>query len=173
MHIIGKELYDCNRSNFNTLRLRQNGHHFPDDIFKCIIFSENVWILLKISLRFAPKGPINNIPALVQIMAWRWPGDKPLSKPMAVGLLTHMCITRPQWVKHRSEKNKNKYTMAIWPQHRTSHHKWDRVSVSIFRVKITVSEWDCDIYLTWWIKMHGPCRSIIPHQCQQTGYFRY
>ena len=34
-----------------------------------------------ISLKFAPKGPIDNIPALVQILACRWPGDKPLSEP--------------------------------------------------------------------------------------------
>ena len=68
-------------------------------IFQCIFFSENVWILLKISLSFVPNGPIKNIPALVQIMAWCRPGDKPLSKPMVVGLLTHICVTRPQWVK--------------------------------------------------------------------------
>ena len=42
---------------------------------------------------------INNIPALVQIMAWRRPDDKPLSEPMMVSLLTHICVTRPQWVK--------------------------------------------------------------------------
>ena len=53
----------------NTLRLRQNGRHFADDIFKCIFLNENVWISLKISLKFVPMGPINNIPALVQIMA--------------------------------------------------------------------------------------------------------
>ena len=35
-----------------------------------------------ISLKFVPKGSINNILALVQIMAWRRPGDKPLSRPM-------------------------------------------------------------------------------------------
>ena len=52
----------------NTLRPRQNGHHFADDIFKCIFLNENVWILIKISLKFVPKGPINNIPSLVQIM---------------------------------------------------------------------------------------------------------
>ena len=45
-----------------------------------------------------PKGPIDNIPALVQIMAWRRPGDKPLFEPIMVGLLTHICVTRPQWV---------------------------------------------------------------------------
>ena len=83
----------------NTLRPRQNGRHFADDIFKWIFLNENVWIPIEISLKFAPQGPINNIPALVQIMAWRLPGDKPLSGPMMVSLLTHICVSRPQWVK--------------------------------------------------------------------------
>ena len=66
----------------NTLKPRQNGRHFPDDIFKCILLNGNVWIATKNSLKFVSKGPINNIPALVQIMAWRRPGDKRLSEPM-------------------------------------------------------------------------------------------
>ena len=37
-----------------------------DDIFKCIFLNENVWIPIKISLKFVPKGPISNIPAMVQ-----------------------------------------------------------------------------------------------------------
>ena len=82
----------------NTLRPRQNGRHFTDDVFKCIFLNENVRILLKIPLKFVPKGPINNIPSLVQVMAWRRPGDKPLSEPMMVSLTTHICVTRPQWV---------------------------------------------------------------------------
>ena len=57
-----------------------------------------VWTPIQISLKFVPKGLINNIPAFVQIMAWRRPGDKPLSEPMMVSLLTHICVTRPQWV---------------------------------------------------------------------------
>ena len=83
---------------FNTLRQRQNGRHFPNDNFKWIFLNENVWISINISLKFVPWGPINNIPTLVQIMAWRWPDDKPLSKPMMVRLLTHICVTEPQWV---------------------------------------------------------------------------
>ena len=67
---------------FNTLRQRQNGRRFPNDIFKHIFINENIWISIKISLRFVPKGPINYIPALVQIMAWRRTGDKPLSETM-------------------------------------------------------------------------------------------
>ena len=49
----------------NTSRPRQNGRHFADDIFKCIFLNENVWIPIKMSLKFVPKGPISNIPALV------------------------------------------------------------------------------------------------------------
>ena len=83
----------------NTLRPRQNGRHFVDGTFKSIFMNENVWIQIKISLKFVPKGPINNNPAFVQIMAWRRSGDKPLSEPMMVSLVTHLCVTRPQWVK--------------------------------------------------------------------------
>ena len=93
------DIYTCDSlTNVDTLRPRQNGRHFADDIFKCIFSNENVWILIKISLKFVPKGPINNNPALVQIMAWRRSGDKPLFEPMMVSLLTHICVTRPQWV---------------------------------------------------------------------------
>ena len=53
---------------------------------------------LRFHWSFVPKVPINNIPALVLIMAWLWLGDKPLSEPMMVSLLTHICVTRPQWV---------------------------------------------------------------------------
>ena len=58
-----------------------------------------IYILIKISLTFVPQGPINNIPALVQIMTLRHPGKKLLSEPMMVSLLTHICLTLPQWVK--------------------------------------------------------------------------
>ena len=82
----------------NTLRPRQNGRHFADDTFKRIFMNENVRISTNISLKFVPKGLINNIPESVQLMTWRRPEDKPLSEPMMVNLLTHICVTRPQWV---------------------------------------------------------------------------
>ena len=71
-----------------------------DDSFKCIFLNENVLISINISLKFVPKGPINNNPALVQLMAWCRPGDKPLSEPTMIIWLTHICVTRPQWVKY-------------------------------------------------------------------------
>ena len=86
-------------SSVDELSPRWNGRHFAEDTLKCIFLNEKVRIFIKISLKFIPKGPINNIPALVQIMAWCRPGGKPLSEPMLIRLLMHMCITRPQWVK--------------------------------------------------------------------------
>ena len=83
----------------NPSRPRYNGRHFPNDIFKRIFLNENVWIGTKISLKFVPEDPINNIPALVQIMAWHQPGDKSLSEPMLISLVTYISVTRPQWVK--------------------------------------------------------------------------
>ena len=43
-------------------------------IFQHIFMNENVWISIKISLKFVPKCQINNIQALVQVMAWSQPG---------------------------------------------------------------------------------------------------
>ena len=86
----------------NTLTPRQNGCHFPDDIFKGIFLNGKVWVLIQISLKFVSRGPINNIPTLVQIMAWCRPNNKPLSEPLMVNFLRHVCVTRPQWVNHKS-----------------------------------------------------------------------
>ena len=75
---------------------RQNGRYFADDIFRCIYLNKTVWIPIKISLQFVPKGPINNIPALVNIMAGRRPGAKPLSEPIMGSVPPHICVNRPQ-----------------------------------------------------------------------------
>ena len=89
----------------NTLSPRQNGRHSADNLFKCIFLNENIWILINISLNFVPKGPINNIPALVQIIAWHWPGDKPLSEPLLVSLPKHICVARSQLVNGSEQDN--------------------------------------------------------------------
>ena len=81
-------------------------------------------------LKFVPKVRINNVPALVQIMSWRRPGDKPLSEPMMVSLLTHICVTRPQWVKVKCSTGKPVYNdhlvgyfSAFW-----SSFRWPRAT---------------------------------------------
>ena len=86
-----------------ALRPRQNGHHFADDIFKCISLNENVWIPIKILLKFVPKSPINNIPSLVQISHylsqwwlayWRIYASLGLNE-----LITHLGTSKTDWGK--------------------------------------------------------------------------
>ena len=110
----------------NSLRPRHNGHHLSDDVFNCIFVNENARISLKISLKLVPEVRIYNIPSLVPIMAWRRPVEKPLSEPMLVNQLTHICVTRPQWVNVSSIDN----TTAL---HITSLYevpKWEYVNVA-------------------------------------------
>ena len=101
-------LFSClhlSRTNaFNTLMPRRDGRHFADDIFTCIVLIENAGISIKISLKFVRKGQINNIPTLVQIMAWRRPGGKSLSEPIMFRLLTHICVTRSHWISRELNK---------------------------------------------------------------------
>ena len=53
-----------------------------DDIFKCILLNENDKILIQLSLKLVPRGPIANKPAFVQVVAGEWTGNKPLPEPM-------------------------------------------------------------------------------------------
>ena len=64
--------------------------HFLE--WRCINFNQDF-------TEICSKCSVNNFPSLVQITAWRRPGDKPLSEPVMVNFLTHICVTRPQWVK--------------------------------------------------------------------------
>ena len=134
----------------NTLRPRQNCHHFADDIFKCIFLNENVWISLKISLKFVPTVQINNIPALVLIMAWRRPGDKPLSEPMMVISLTHICVTRPQWVNVDNGFVLNQW----WP--------CSLIHMEITRLKRVDNSSDVDLSSVWSSDIHLRLRAISP-----------
>ena len=119
--------FHCMHGKSNSLRPRLNRRPFTDDIFKCIFLNENEWILPRISLKFVPKVWINNISALVQIMAWRRPGDKPLSEPLMVILSTHIYITRPQWVKAEIYRNTHWLQVPIlstFNQHQILQDYW-------------------------------------------------
>ena len=89
---------------FNALRLRQNGCHFADDIFRGIFMNKTFYILIRRSLKFVPKGPIYNSQALVQIMVWHWIGDKPLSEP----ILTRITDTYIYAAHHLNELSPNR-----------------------------------------------------------------
>ena len=86
---------------------------------------------------FVPQGPINIIPALVHIMTWGRPGDKPLSEPMMISFLTHICVTRPQWVN---------WLNAFWPSEAIWHCRsgstlsWVKIMICCLLGAKTLSE---------------------------------
>ena len=90
----------------NTLSPRRNGHNFPDDIFKGICLHENDELRLRFHWRLFLSFQSSIFATLVQTIAWRWPGDKPLSEAMVVSLLAHVHYTRPQWVNSISLSQK-------------------------------------------------------------------
>ena len=121
----------------DALRPRQNGRQIPDDNFKCIF-----WMKIykfKISLKFGPKGPINNIPALVQIMAWHRQGDKLLSEPMMDNSLTHICVTQHQWGK--------RFPNLFW--HSLRHIKCPRMIHATFYITLDFKSFEPFSCLHW------------------------
>ena len=62
------------QDSLNTLKPKQNGNYFADAIFKCIFLYENIWISIKISLKYVGKGTINDITAFVR-QAFIWSND--------------------------------------------------------------------------------------------------
>ena len=86
----------------------ENGRHFADDIFNCIFMNEKFWILIRISLKFVPKGQIDNTTTLVQVMAWRQTGDKPLPESMQIKLIdAYMRHIRERWVGTKEDHQVN------------------------------------------------------------------
>ena len=149
-YLIAKEV-TLNDVGINILRPRQNGCHLQDNIFRCIVLNENVWILIKTSLKFVPKGPINNIPSLVHIMAWCRPGDRTLSWPIMVNLLMHI---RPQWVKLSFNEFKHiNLLKMVNNQKKATHNKTMCIILGIyhtFNVKYKVVL-QCTQLLLWGI----------------------
>ena len=134
-----------------TLRPRENFRNFADDIFKSIIVNEDKWISVNFWLKFVSKGVINNVSAFVQILAWRRPGDKPLSEPILVILLPHMCVTRPQRVN--------------WLYSKTTSDQFGTVSKKTYCV--SVNDGSC-----YNLSEIGEFISIIKHNNKPTLKFR-
>ena len=104
----------------NTLRQKQNCRKLSDDIFECIFLNTKLTYFYWHFTKVCSQGPIYNIPTLVQTMAWRKPGDKPLSQPVTVTLLMHICVTPPKWMKDAEEscilfhKGWARFCLQLW-----------------------------------------------------------
>ena len=81
-----------------------------DNKFKCIFLNENDRILIRISLKCVPMSPIDNKPVLVQVMAWRQKGDKPLPELMLIKFTDAYMQYWGRWVN------------SLWPNDAI----WDR-----------------------------------------------
>ena len=93
-------------------------------------------------------------------MAWRRPGDKPLSETMMVGLLTHICVTLPQWVNDAIHHHRNwscwladhlapKYMEAVM-QFSGSATKMHLFSVTLKMISTKIHEsmlWETSLFL--------------------------
>ena len=80
----------------NTLRSRQKGCHFPDNILKCIFLNENMRHSTSMSY-----GPIDKKSSLVHVMAWLWTEPTPshyLNQWWLISLI-HVCAIKP-WFDH-------------------------------------------------------------------------
>ena len=96
----------------------QNGRHIADDLFKRIFWDQNIWFSNKISLKYFPWGVMNNMAALVHIMAWRPPGDIHYLNLCWLNSSTHICGTRGRWVIYvlfKNAGNSIQRTVSWWP----------------------------------------------------------
>ena len=70
------------REDITNVMPEWRGRNFPDDIFKRIFLNENICVLIQMSLKFVPKGLIDDKSAYVLEIAWRRTVDKPCLKPL-------------------------------------------------------------------------------------------
>ena len=105
----------------NKLRPRQNGCQFADDVYIVIFVNWNWCVLIKISLKYVLKGPIDNNPALIWIMAWRWTGYKPLSEPMTAYFGCAYMLLVLSELRHRCNMQ---HKICIWPYLRSTAFNW-------------------------------------------------
>ena len=125
--------------------IRQDGCHYADDIFRCIFFNVNLWILSKISLKYVPQNLIDNEPALVQIKAWCQIGDKPLCEPLIAWFadaymhhlaLTHCGLVTPLGDIDLGQHWLRNWLVAWWPQTIT----WTNVDLIISKIQLYSSD---------------------------------
>ena len=69
---------------FNSSPLDKMATISQTTIWNAFLWIKSFCILFRISLNVVSKGPIDNKGALVQVMAWRWIGNKPLPELMLI-----------------------------------------------------------------------------------------
>ena len=83
-------------THLNTLTPRQNGRHFAYDIFHSIFLNENSHISIELSVNFVPSVQLT----LFNHWFRYWLDASNYRKQWCNVLLTHICVTRLQWVSN-------------------------------------------------------------------------
>ena len=99
----------------NTRRPIQSGQHLGDNFFKCILLNENEYILIQFSLKFVPKGLINDKSALVEIMAWCWQATRHYLNRCRARCVMPFGFTKPLMLTLKGSRNSSAedYTHAL------------------------------------------------------------
>ena len=95
---------------------------FADGIFACIFMNEKFCISFRISLKFVPRGPIDNKSALVKVMAWSLTGDMNQYLPSS---LMHIYGTSESWIECMTgDQPFNQQQPINSPQHAWAHRRY-------------------------------------------------
>ena len=104
------------KTSFNSSPAGQFGGKMANDIFNYISFNENVWISIKMSLKFIPKGQVDNKSVLFQVMAWCHHATSHYLNQCWPSSLTHICDSPGRWVKVRAQdRSPIMATRVTWP----------------------------------------------------------
>ena len=119
-----------------------------DDIFKCIFLNENDKIPIWISLKLVPRSPIDDEPALVQVIAWRRTGDKPLPEPMLTqftdAYMRHSGEVRSLWPAQKRKGRQGDCPgshFRRWSLPSVSHVKSGTVALTTFPFQCSDTKW--------------------------------
>ena len=85
-------------------------HHITDNFFEFIFLDKDCWALIQIWLKLVPKGPIGIKPALVQIMAWWWTAEKPLTE----SVMSYVTDAKMRHLVSMSQNTEIWWNMAIY-----------------------------------------------------------
>ena len=165
----------CHVNHINKLRPRKNGRHFADDLFKCIFLDENVRNSIEISLKFLPNGPNNNIPALVQVMVWRRPRDKPLSRFLSLARSSSSSHIEPVWRIYMRLWTGSSLLLHDWSPMRNQWRWYRLIAWALFKKTLNLNQ-NTKLPIQW-----DACKNVISKmsailprlQCDNTPWWRH
>ena len=122
-------------------------------IFKSIFFNENHCSLVQISMKFVPVSVIDNKSALVQVMAWGWTGDKPLSE-LIITKFNDTCT---------HHKASHIETETKWPPFRRRHFQVHFLECKLLNFKSNFTEiWS--LLSNWRYDSIGSDNGLVPNR---------